>query len=306
MAMTEDRYVGQAILRKEDAELITGIGRYTDDLTLPGQVSMVLVRSPFAHARVVSVDTAQARAMPGVVGAYTAADLEGEFIGPLPMAWQVTPDLKSAQMWPITKDKARYQGDIVAVVVAETRAQAKDAAEAVDVEYEELPVVIDLEAAMADGAPILHEEFGTNVAYHAEFANGDVDAVFGSAHTIVKERYYLPRLIPNAIEPRGVLAQANPATGELTLWSSTQIPHIMKVTMAAFVLGIPEHKLRVIAPRVGGGCGSTSRVGPEDALELVLARRLRRTAARSRGTASNGQRTPWPARSGRTPRRSAG
>ncbi len=287
MAVTEDRYVGRAIPRKEDAELVTGIGRYTDDLSMPGSVAMAMVRSPYAHARIVSVDTSRAREMPGVVGAFSAADLEGEFIGPLPMAWQVTPDLKSAQMWPISKDKARYQGDIVAVVVAETRGQAEDAVEAVDVEYEELPVVLDLEAAMADDAPILHEEFGTNVAYHSEFTNGDIDAVFSSAPVVVKERYYLPRMIPNAIEPRGCLAHSNAATGELTLWASTQIPHIMKVTMAAFVLGVPEHKLRIIAPRVGGGFGSKIRVGPEDALALVLARRLNRPVKWIEGRSEN-------------------
>ena len=212
MAMTAEKYVGASLPRKEDAELITGIGRYTDDLTLPGALAMVVVRSPFAHARINGVDLSKARGMPGVVGAYAAADVEGEFIGPLPMAWQVTPDLKSAQMWPITKDKARYQGDIVAAVVAETRAQAKDAAEAVEVDYEDLPVVVELEAAMADGAPIVHEEFGTNVAYHAESVNGDVDGVFASSPVVVKERYYLPRMIANAIEPRGCIGQANPAT----------------------------------------------------------------------------------------------
>jgi carbon-monoxide dehydrogenase large subunit len=276
MAMIEEKYVGTSLPRKEDRELITGVGRYIDDLTLPGMLSMVMVRSPFAHARITGVDASVATGMPGVVGVYTAADLEGEFIGPMPMAWQVTPDLKSGQMWPITKDKARYQGDIVAAVVAETRAQAKDAAETVDVGYEELPVVVELEAAMAEGAPILHEEFGTNVAYHTETSTGDIDRVFGSAPVVVKERYYLPRMIPNAIEPRGCIGQANPATDELTLWSSTQIPHVTRTTMAAFVLGVPEHKLRVIAPRVGGGFGSKIRVGPEEAVALVLARRLNR------------------------------
>jgi carbon-monoxide dehydrogenase large subunit len=276
MAVTERKYVGAAIPRKEDPELLTGEGRYVDDLTLPGMVHMVLVRSHHAHATIDGVDTSAAAAMPGVLGVYTAADLEGAFIGPMPVAWQVTPDLKSGQMWPLTKDKARYQGDVVAAVVAETRAQAKDAADAVVVDSAPLPVVLDLEAAMADGAPILHEEFGTNVAYRVEMANGDIDAVFAAAPVIVKERYYLPRMIPNAMEPRGALAQTNPATAEMTLWSSTQIPHITKVTMAAFVLGIPEHKLRVIAPRVGGGFGSKIRVGPEEALALVLSKRLGR------------------------------
>jgi carbon-monoxide dehydrogenase large subunit len=269
-----ERYVGQEVRRKEDGELLTGAGIFTDDMVLPGMLSMVVVRSPFAHARINRVDLSAARAMDGVVAAFGAQDLEGEFAGGLPMAWPVTDDIKIAQLWPITKDKARYQGDIVAAVVAVSRAVAKDAAEAVEVDYEELPVVIDAETALAEGAPILHEELGTNKVYTWTLTNGDVDKVFSEAPVVIKERYYLARLIPTAIEPRGCLAQANPATGDLTLWSATQIPHITRVTMAAFVLGIPEQKLRVIAPRVGGGFGSKIRVGPEEALALVLARRL--------------------------------
>ncbi len=274
MAMTEQRNVGASIPRKEDPELLTGRGLYTDDITLPGTLHMILVRSPFAHATITSVDTSKAAAMPGVVAAYSGEDLAGEWAGPLPVAWPVTPDIKMAPMWPVARDKARYQGDVVAVVIAKTRAQAKDAAEAVDVSYEELPVVVDIDDALADGAPILHDDLGTNALYTWKLTNGDVDAAFANAPVIVKERYYIARLIPNAMEPRAALAQANAATGELTLWSATQIPHIVRTTMAAFVLGVPESKLRVIAPRVGGGFGSKIRVGPEEALALVLARKL--------------------------------
>jgi carbon-monoxide dehydrogenase large subunit len=276
MAQVAERYVGAAILRKEDPELITGRGRYTDDLTLPGMLHMVVVRSPFAHATIQSVDVSKALEMPGVVAAFTGEDLHGEWAGPLPVAWPVTEDIKMAPMWPITRDKARYQGDIVAVVVAESRAQAKDAAEAVDVSYQELPVVMDMEAALEEGSPILHDDLGTNALYTWTLANGDVDAVFSAAAVVVKERYYLARLIPNAIEPRGCIGQVDTVTGNLTLWTSTQIPHIVRTTMAAFVLGVPESKLRIVAPQVGGGFGSKIRVGPEEALALVLSRRLGR------------------------------
>src|SRR3954447_8005540 len=151
MAVTEQRNVGASILRKEDPELLTGRGKYTDDLVLPGMLHMILVRSPFAHATITGVDVSKAASMPGVVAAYSGDDLASEWAGPLPVAWPVTPDIKSAPMWPITRDKARYQGDVVAVVVAESTAQAKDAAEAVDVGYDELPVVVGIEAALADG-----------------------------------------------------------------------------------------------------------------------------------------------------------
>jgi len=273
MAVAE-RLVGTTVLRKEDGELVTGHGKYTDDLTLPGTLYMYAVRSPYAHARVTSVDVSKALASPGVVAAFSGTDLADEWAGPLPLAWPVTEDIKNPPFWPVTKDKARYQGEIVAVVVAESVAAARDGGEAVDVQYEPLPVLIDVEEAQKDGAPILHEDIGTNKSYTWSLTNGDVDKVFADAKVIVRGRYYLPRLIPNAMETRSCLAEVNPVTGDMTLWSATQIPHIVRTTMAAFVLGIPESKLRVIAPRVGGGFGSKIRVGPEEALALALARRL--------------------------------
>ncbi len=269
-------YVGREIPRKEDPEFLTGQATYVDDMTLPGMVWLGVVRSPYAHARIKGVDVAGALAMPGVLAAFSGQDLAGEWAGPLPVAWPVTEDIKNPPMWPVAKDKVRYQGEPVAVVVAESRALAKDAAEAVAVDYEQLPAVTGVEAALAEGAPILHEEFGTNASYTWTLTNGDVEKVFAEAPVVVKGRYYLPRLIPSAIEPRGALARANPATGEITLWSSTQIPHITRVTMAAFVLGIPEQKLRVIAPRVGGGFGSKIRVSNEEALCCALSRKLGR------------------------------
>lgn len=276
MATTEQelkRYVGGGLLRKEDPKLLTGQGKYTDDLTVPGMVWMAVVRSPFAHARINGVDTSRAEGMPGFVAAFSGEDLAAEWAGPLPMAWPVTEDLNNPPHWPVTKDKARYAGDAVAVVVARTRVQAKDASEAVDVDYEPLDPALDLEQALEEGAPLVHDEFGTNKAYTWALANGEVDKVFADAPVTVKERYLHPRVIANAIEPRAVIVQPVPAQGEFTMWSATQVPHIAKVTLS-LTCGIPESKLRVIAPEVGGGFGSKLQVCAEEALCLVLARRL--------------------------------
>jgi carbon-monoxide dehydrogenase large subunit len=272
----QERHVGREVLRREDREFLTGQARYTADLTLPGTLFFHVVRSPLAHARIRGVDLSRALQAPGVVAAFSGQDLAQDWAGPLPMAWPVTEDINNPPHWPVTTDKARYQGDAVAVVVAESRAQAKDAAELVEVDYEPLPAVTGVEEALRDGAPLVHEQFGTNRCYTWSLTNGDPDRVFREAPVVVRERYVIPRVIPNAIEPRAVLAQHAPATGEFTLWSATQIPHIVRTTLAAFVLGIPEHKLRVIAPRVGGGFGSKLQVYPEEAIALALARRLGR------------------------------
>jgi carbon-monoxide dehydrogenase large subunit len=192
------------------------------------------------------------------------------------MAWPVTEDINNPPHWPLAKDKARHVGDGVAVVIAESRALAKDAAELVEVDYEPLPAVVDVEAALAEGAPLVHDEFGTNHCYTWPLEGpeaGAVDKAFAEAAVTIKERYRQQRLIPNAIEPRGVLVQPVPASGEYTMWTSTQIPHIVRVTLS-MVTGIPESKLRVIAPDVGGGFGSKLQVYAEEALCLALARRL--------------------------------
>ncbi len=274
MAVTS-KYVGTSVLRKEDPELITGQAVYTDDLVVPGMLWMEVVRSPYAHAKINGVDLSKALAMPGVVAAFSGEDLGADWAGPLLMAWAVTQDINNPPHWPLAKDKARHQGDGVAVVVAETRAAAVDAAEVVEVDYEELPVVVDMEAALADGAPLVHDEFGTNKCYTWTLSNGEVDKVFAEAPVVVKERYVIQRQLPTAIEPRSVLAQPSTAQGSFTLWSSSQIPHIVKVAMTLGT-GIPESKLRVIAPRVGGGFGSKLQVYAEDMLGLVLAKRLGR------------------------------
>jgi carbon-monoxide dehydrogenase large subunit len=277
MAVAEERttYVGAPVARKEDPELLTGQGKFVDDLTIPGMLWMVVVRSPHAHAKIVSVDLSKARALPGVVDAFSGRDLAGDFPSGLVCAWPVTEDINMPPHWPLAQDKARHAGDGVAVVIAESRAAAKDAADAVVVEYEPLPAVTDVGEALADGAPLVHDDFGTNQCYEWKLAAGDVDRLFSEAAVTVKERYRQQRLIPNAIEPRGVLVQPVPAQGEFTLWSATQIPHVLRTT-SALTTGIPESKLRVIAPEVGGGFGSKLNQYAEEALALAVAKRLGR------------------------------
>jgi aerobic carbon-monoxide dehydrogenase large subunit len=287
MAVTEtETYIGKPVARKEDAKLLTGQATFIDDLTLTDMVWASVVRSPYAHATIKSVDVSAAREAEGVVAAFSGADLADDWAATLPCVWLVTEDTKQPMHRPLATDKARYQGDGVAVVLAETRAQAKDAAELVEVEYDPLPAVIDPEEALADGAPILHEELGTNHCFTWKLEGGDVEGVFGTAPVTIKERYRQQRLIPNAIEPRGVIAQYLPAQDEYTLWSATQIPHILRFWLA-IVLGVPESRLRVIAPDVGGGFGSKLNVYAEEALALVLAKHVGRpvkwTEERSEG-----------------------
>jgi carbon-monoxide dehydrogenase large subunit len=277
MAVTEERttYIGQSVERKEDAKLLTGESRFIDDLTLPGMVWAAVVRSPYAHARITSVDLSKALEAEGVVAAFSGSDLAEDWKATLPCVWLVTEDTKQPFHRPLATDKARHQGDGVAVVLAESRALAKDAAELVEVEYEPLDPVIDPEAALADGAPLVHDEFGTNHCYTWALKTDNADSVFADAPVTVKERYRQQRLVPNAMEPRGVLAQHLPAQDEYTLWSATQIPHIARFWLS-ITCGIPESKLRVIAPDVGGGFGSKLNVYAEEALALALARRIGR------------------------------
>jgi len=267
--------IGAPVLRKEDPELLTGQARFVDDLTLPGMLWLAVVRSPYAHAKIVKIDVSKALAAEGVVGAFSGEDLAGDIPAGLPCAWPVTEDIHMPTHWALARDKARYAGDGVAVVVAESRALAKDAAELVEVEYEPLPAVTDVGEALADGAPVVHDEFGTNRCYEWPLTAGDVDRAFADAAVTVSERYRQNRLIPVAMEPRGVLVQPVPAQGEYTVWSSTQIPHILRVLLAMTV-GVPEAKLRVITPDVGGGFGSKLNVYAEEQLALALARKLGR------------------------------
>ena len=279
MATTETlitgRVVGTSVPRKEDRKLVTGNGQFIDNLNLPGQLWLAVVRSPYAHARIKSVDLAAARDVPGVVAAFSGADLAADWAGSLPCAWPVTEEIRMPPHYPLAFDKARHVGDGVAVVAAESRAIAQDAAELAVIEYEPLEAVTDVERALAPDAPLVHDDLETNECYVWKLDAGEVEQTFADAPVTVKRRYRQQRLVPAAMEPRGALAQELPGTGDLTLWSSTQIPHILRLTLAG-VVGVPEARLRVIAPDVGGGFGSKLDVYAEEALCLALARRLHR------------------------------
>jgi len=266
--------VGTSVKRKEDAALLRGRTRWVDNLSLPGMVYMAVVRSPYPHARIKSIDFDGARTAEGFVAAFTGADLADDWAGGLPCAWPVTEDIKMPPHFPLAVGEARYQGDPVAVVVAESRALAKDAAELVEVDYEPLPSIFDVEKALDHGAPLVHSDLGTNECYVWKLDAGEAQAAIDTADVVVTQRYYQPRLIPNAMEPRGVLAQVGP-TGDVTLWSATQTPHIQRFVMQ-LVFGIAESKIRVIAPDVGGGFGSKIQVYAEGPLAIALARRLGR------------------------------
>ena len=279
--------IGTSVERKEDLKLLSGQAQWVDNMQLPGMVHLAVVRSPYAHARIRSVDVAPALAHADVIAAWSGDDLAEEWSGGLPCAWLPTEDTKAPLHRPLATDKARYVGDGVAIVVARSRAGAEDAAELVEVEYEPLAAVTDPEAALADGAPLVHDDFETNRCYTWTLeSEGGVDKLFAGAAVTVKERYRQNRLIPNAIEPRAVVVNLVPAAGEFTMWSTTQVPHIARVLLSGLV-GIPEAKLRVVAPDVGGGFGSKLNVYAEEALALAIARRLGRavkwTETRSEG-----------------------
>ena len=281
--------LGSRMLRREDPALLTGEARFTSDIVVPGALHLALVRSPYARARILSVETSAAAALPGVRAVYSGADLADLWAGPMPCAWPVTDDMKNPAHLPLAVTQANHVGDGVACVIAESAEAARDAVEAVIVEYEPLEAVTDLEDALSDRV-VIHDELGTNRSYtwdlKIEETDGACDAAFAAAAYSVKERYVQQRLIPAAMEPRAVLAVPQPFGGDMTLYSSTQVPHILKV-MTALTLGIPEHQLRVIAPAVGGGFGSKLNVYAEELLCVALARRhalpVRWTETRSEG-----------------------
>lgn len=275
--------VGTPRKRSEDARLITGRTRWTDNMTPAGTLHVAFLRSPFAHARITGVDTAPAKERPGVVAVFSGQDFAAEQ-GSLPCAWVVTEDMKHPAHPPMAVDEVRYVGEPVACVVARDKAAAIDALEEIDVDYEPLSAVVDMEAAIADGAELVHEDLGTNKSYTWVFENGDLDAAMRDAPVVLERRYVQQRLIPTAMEPRSVLCV--PEGDEFTLYSATQIPHILRL-MLATVTEIPEHRIRVVAPDVGGGFGSKLQVYGEEVLALLLARRLGRpvkwTETRSEG-----------------------
>ncbi|HLI35823.1 MAG TPA: xanthine dehydrogenase family protein molybdopterin-binding subunit, partial [Streptosporangiaceae bacterium] len=276
------REVGKPRVRKEDARLVTGQTNWTDNIRLPGMLHLAFLRSPHAHARIRSVDTSAARSAPGVIAAFSGADFAAEQ-GSLPCAWPVTEDIVIPAHPPMAVDEVRYVGEIVACVVARDRYAAADALDAIDVDYEPLPPVLDMTAALAEGAPKVHE--AGNRSYEWTFASGDMDAAFRDAPVVIERTYRQQRLIPAYMEPRAAVCAA--VGDEYTLWSATQIPHVLRV-MLAMVTGIPEQNIRVIAPDVGGGFGGKLQVTAEEVLTLLTARKLGRPVkwAESRSEAS--------------------
>ena len=278
MTVTENRptsVLGQRLLRREDPALLTGEAKFTNDLNIPGALHLAVLRSPYAHARITAVDVSGAVGMPGVIAAYSGADLASLWAAPMPCAWPVTADMKNPAHYPIAVSKAAYAGDGVACVLATSDVAARDAIEAIDVTYEPLAAVVDLEDALSDRV-VIHDELGTNKSYtwdlKVEGHEGQIDEAFAAAAHTVSERYVQQRLIPMAMEPRAVVAVPQPFGGDMTLYSATQVPHILKV-MTALTLGIPEHQMRVIAPAVGGGFGSKLNVYAEELLCVALARK---------------------------------
>ncbi|MDF2975590.1 MAG: carbon monoxide dehydrogenase [Actinomycetospora sp.] len=268
-------HVGQSLPRREDAALITGRGTWTDDIVPPTTVHLALVRSPVAHARITAVDTTAARAHAGVVAGFTGPELANEFAAGIPTGWPVTEDILVPEHLPVARDEVNHVGDAVAVVVATDAAAARDAAELVVVDYDELPGVFDIEAALEPGAPLVHEQFGTNHCYTWPLAVGDVDAALAEADVVVEGRYVQQRVIPSPMEPRAVVVTPDAVGGGFTVHTSTQVPHFVRDILAA-ICGISDTKLRVVAPDVGGGFGAKLNVYAEEALALVLARRLKR------------------------------
>ncbi len=274
MSATEQKaYIGSPVKRREDATLLTGRGTFVENMTPVGTVFMAVVRSPYAHARVAGIDLEAARKAEGVVAVFSAAELQDDWKAAMPCAWPVTEDMKNPAHYPLT-DVARHQGDGVAVVIAESRALARDAAELVEVDWEPLDAIADVAKALDDGAHVVHPDIGTNECYVWQLDTDATGEKLEEADVVVTRSYYQPRLIPNAIEPRGVLAVPG-LTEDVTLYSATQIPHILRLLVAA-TLGMAESKLRVVAPDVGGGFGSKLDVYAEELLAVALARRLGR------------------------------
>ena len=259
---TRTKYVGQRIKRTEDPRLIKGLAHYVDDIRLPDTLHVAFVRSVYAHARISSIDAGEALKAPGVVAVYTGKDIAGK-IGPVPCA-SALPDLKVPDYRVLAQDKVYFVGQPIAAVVARDAYAARDALDLVMVDYEDLPAVVDVEEA-AKGGTVIHESFGDNIAYKLTAGEGDIDAALAASDHVLKQRIVHQRLAPIAMEGRGVLARYFPGEEELTVWSSTQIPHLLR-TQLALMIGIPENKLRVITPEVGGGFGSKLNVYAEEAL----------------------------------------
>ena len=286
--MPVSKLVGAKIKRREDPRLIRGLGQYVDDINLPNTLHVAILRSPYAHARIKSLETDAARQHPGIVAVITGAEIKDQ-IGTLPVSGG-NETLRVPKHYVLAIDKVCYVGEGVAAVVAEDRYIARDALDLIQAEYEPLPVVSDPEKALAPGAPVIHSEWPDNVAFRSEQKQGNLTKAFKEAHKIVKQRLVHQRLAPIAIEPRGVVAQYLSADKELTVWSSTQIPHMLKSHLSQ-MLKLPENQVRVIAPEVGGGFGSKLNVYAEEGLMGYLALNLNRPVKWTEGRRENIQAT---------------
>lgn len=273
--------IGASVRRKEDLRFLSGRGQYTDDINRPGQTHAHILRSPHAHAAIKAIDTAAARAMPGVLAIFTGADLAAENIGGIPCGWQIHNKDGSPMAEPmhpaLAIGKVRHVGDQVAVVIAETRAQARDAAEAIIVDYDVLPAAATMDQALAGGAPQIHEAAPGNLCYDWHIGDRAVlDAAFAKAHKVVAFETTNNRLVPNAMEPRAAIGEYDAQSGDYTLYTTSQNPHVIRLLMGAFVLHIPESKLRVVAPDVGGGFGSKIYHYAEEAIVTWASAKVKR------------------------------
>jgi len=268
-----EKYFGRAMKRVEDPRLLKGDATYVDDLQLAGVVHAQFVRSPHANANLKSINTEAAKKLPGVIGVFTGADIN-EKAGTIPCASPL-PGGKSPVHTVLAGSRVYFVGHPVAVVVAKTRAIARDALELIEVDYEPVPAVVDAEKALEQDSPLTHPELGTNVAFTWGLAGGDLEAAFKEADRVLKLRILHQRLTPMAIEPRGCAASWHSGESSLILWTSTQIPHLLR-TLLPGMIGIPENKLRVVAPEVGGGFGSKLNLYSEEAVVSHLAMRLDR------------------------------
>ncbi|MGZ3323677.1 MAG: xanthine dehydrogenase family protein molybdopterin-binding subunit, partial [Xanthobacteraceae bacterium] len=273
--------IGAAVRRKEDQRFITGKGHYTDDVNRPGQCYAYFLRSPHARARIRTIDSGAAAKAPGVLAILTGAELAGDKVGNLICGWMIkSKDGSQMKMAPhpaLAHGMANHVGDAVAVIVAETLAQAKDAAEKINVDYEPLPAVTDPAKAQAEGTPQIHEVAARNTIYQWHLGDQKAaEGAFTAAHHVTRLDFINNRLAPNAIEPRAAIGEYDSGTDGLTLWNTTQNPHVARLVISAFVGIAPEHKLRVIAPDVGGGFGSKIFIYPEEVVCLWAARKIGR------------------------------
>ena len=271
VAVDTTRGMGASALRKEDGELLTGQARFIDDIKLPGMAHMVVVRSPFAHATITGIDSTAARRLAGVSAVYTADDLE--FAAGVPCASNPTGQVRQPERPPLAKGKVRHAGEPVAIVLAADRYVARDAADLVQVSYDVLPAVIGVDAALASGAPLVHDQYPDNVCVVIENVTDGVEEAFAAADVVVKQTLHNQRTIPGAIEPRGVVAHWIGSSDELMVHSSTQIPHFVR-TFLAICCNVSEAKVRVIAPDVGGGFGGKLNCYAEEFIAAAASKKL--------------------------------